>query len=82
MIFESTVLEVAPNPALWSLWDGEADSIDFVLNADYNTTGDGASTLERAAWAVELTASEAAQYSIASAVGSDWEDWVDTSYFV
>jgi len=82
VIFESTFLEVAPDPALWSLWDGEADSIDFVLNADYNTTGAGASTLKRASWAVELTASEATEYSIASAVGSDWEDWVDASYFV
>ncbi|KAJ3804725.1 pectinesterase [Lentinula aff. lateritia] len=83
VIFESTTLDVAPNPALWSLWDGEADSIDNVLNADYNTTGPGASNLERASWATELTsASEAAEYSISSAVGSDWEDWVDVSYFV
>jgi pectinesterase len=82
VIFKSTVLKVAPNPALWSLWDGEADSIDDVLNADYNTTGTGASTLKRASWAVDLTASEAAEYTIASAVGADWETWVDTAYFV
>ncbi|KAJ4469233.1 carbohydrate esterase family 8 protein [Lentinula aciculospora] len=82
VIFLSTILSVAPDPALWSLWDGEADSIDNVLNADYNTTGSGAIDIARASWAVELTTSEAAQYSISSAVGSDWQDWVDVSYFV
>jgi len=82
VIFESTNLEVAPNPAVWSLWDGEADSIDNVLNADFNTTGPGATKLNRAAWATQLTASEAAGFSISSAVGSNWQSWVDTSYFV
>ncbi|KAJ3967212.1 pectinesterase [Lentinula raphanica] len=82
LIFESTTLLITPNPALWSLWDGEADSISNVLNADYNTTGPGAANLDRASWAVELTSAEAGEYDIASAVGSDWEDWVDTSYFV
>jgi pectinesterase len=78
----SCILQVAPNPALWSVWDGNASSIDHVLNADFNTTGPGAASLKRASWAVELTSSEAAEYSISSAVGSDWETWVDTSYFV
>ncbi|KAH7877371.1 uncharacterized protein C8R40DRAFT_1182270 [Lentinula edodes] len=48
VVLKSTTLDVALNPALWSLWDGEADSIDDVLNADYNTTSLGASNLERA----------------------------------
>ncbi|KIK64053.1 carbohydrate esterase family 8 protein [Collybiopsis luxurians FD-317 M1] len=82
VIFESTVLEVAPNPAVWSLWDGNATSIDHVINADYNTTGPGATNLKRASWAEQLTASQAAQFSISSAVGSTWQSWVDLSYFV
>ncbi|KAJ3847606.1 hypothetical protein EV368DRAFT_68969 [Lentinula lateritia] len=49
VIAVSTSPDVAPNPALYSLWDGEANSIDNVLNVDYNTTGSGASNLERRA---------------------------------
>ncbi|KAF5391164.1 hypothetical protein D9757_003102 [Collybiopsis confluens] len=82
VIFENTVLNVAPNPALWSLWDGNATSVDHVINADFATTGPGAASLKRASWAQLLTSSQAAQYSISSAVGSTWSTWVDASYFV
>ncbi|KAJ3775998.1 hypothetical protein FB446DRAFT_822033 [Lentinula raphanica] len=82
VIFEPTILLIAPNATRWSLWDGEADSISNVLNADYNTTGPGAANLDRVSWGVELTSAEAREYDISSAVGSDWEDWVNMSHFV
>ncbi|KAF5391166.1 hypothetical protein D9757_003100 [Collybiopsis confluens] len=71
VIFKNTVLEATPNPALWSLWDGEADSVDHVTFADSNTTGSGAADLDRAEG-----------YNISTAVGQNWESWVDMDYFV
>ncbi|KIK64052.1 carbohydrate esterase family 8 protein [Collybiopsis luxurians FD-317 M1] len=85
VIFKNTVLEATPNPALWSLWDGNVSSVDHVLNADFNTTGPGAIDLDRASWAVELDADEAMNYSISSALGmtmGEIESWVDMDYFV
>lgn len=50
--------------------------------ADYNTTGSGVVGVSRASFATVLSASQAASYSISSAVGSDYATWVDPSYFV
>ena len=50
--------------------------------ADYNTTGSGAMGASRASFATVLSESQAASYSISSAVGSDYTNWVDCSYFV
>ncbi|KAF5372633.1 hypothetical protein D9758_005123 [Tetrapyrgos nigripes] len=82
VIFKGTVLNVAPNRALWILWDGDSASVAHTLFADYNTTGSGASGLARASFATVLSASQASSYSISSAVGSDYASWVDTSYVV
>jgi pectinesterase len=50
--------------------------------ADYNTTGSGVIGASRASFATALSESQAASYSISSAVGSDYATWVDSSYFV
>ncbi|KAF5364701.1 hypothetical protein D9758_005641 [Tetrapyrgos nigripes] len=80
VIFKNTAVQVAPKSALWSLWDGNATSVDHVFFADFATTG--VSNIARPSWATQLSSSQAAQYSISSAVGSDWTSWVDQSYFV
>jgi len=80
VIFKNTVVNVAPKSGLWSLWDGDASSVDHVLFADYNTTG--VNNISRASFATQLSSSQASQYSISSAVGSDWASWVDMAYFV
>ncbi|KAL0567935.1 hypothetical protein V5O48_006587 [Marasmius crinis-equi] len=82
VIFKNTVLNVAPNKALWTLWNGDANSVSNAFLADYNTGGSGASGLSRASFAKVLSASDANSYSISSAVGSDYASWVDTSYLV
>ncbi|KAF5372592.1 hypothetical protein D9758_005124 [Tetrapyrgos nigripes] len=82
VIFKNTVLNVAPNQALWSLWNGDSASVSHTLFADYNTTGPGANGLTRAGFATVLNATQADTYSISSAVGSDYASWVDTSYLV
>lgn len=68
--------------ALWRIWNTGDERTDDVLFADYNTTGNGASGASRPSFATVLTASQAASYTIASAVGSDYASWVDTSYLV
>lgn len=77
VIFKNTALDdYTLNSALWSEWnDGDART-DHVVFADYNTEG----TYSRPSWATEMDASSAAQFTIASAVGSDYADWVDADY--
>ncbi|KAJ8093354.1 hypothetical protein PM082_020211 [Marasmius tenuissimus] len=82
VIFKNTVLNVAPKKELWSLWNGDSASVSNALLADYNTSGSGASGLARASFAKVLSASEANSYSISSAVGSDYGNWVDSAYLV
>ncbi|KAK1218222.1 hypothetical protein PQX77_019106, partial [Marasmius sp. AFHP31] len=78
----NTVLNVAPKKELWSLWNGDSASVSNAFLADYNTGGSGASGLARASFAKVLSASEANSYSISSAVGSDYGNWVDSAYLV
>ncbi|KAJ8093395.1 hypothetical protein AAF712_002217 [Marasmius tenuissimus] len=82
VIFKNTILNVAPKKELWSLWNGDSASVSNALLADYNTSGSGASGLARASFAKVLSASEANSYSISSAVGSDYGNWVDSAYLV
>ncbi|KAF9265921.1 pectinesterase [Marasmius fiardii PR-910] len=82
VIFKNTNLQVAPNKALWTLWNGDSNSVAHTLFADYKTSGTGASSLARASFATVLSDSQASSYSISSAVGSDYASWVDTSYLV
>ncbi|KAF4617313.1 hypothetical protein D9613_005803 [Agrocybe pediades] len=80
VIFKNTVVNVALNSAVWSTWSTSTPNTDHVFFADYNTTGSGIAGAHRATFATQLTASQAAAYSISSAVGSDYATWVDTSY--
>lgn len=80
VIFKNTVVNVALNPAVWSIWSTATPNTDNVFFADYNTTGSGIAGAVRASFATQLTASQAAAYTISSAVGSDYATWVDTSY--
>lgn len=68
------------NTAIWSIWKDGDPRTSNVFFADFNTTGiSGAS---RPSFSTELTSSEAAAFSIASAVGQDYKNWVDASYIV
>ncbi|KAF8998831.1 carbohydrate esterase family 8 protein [Cyathus striatus] len=80
VIFKNTVIQAALNPALWSIWNVGDERTDNVFFADYNTTG--ISGISRPSFATSLTASQAALYSISSAVGSDYATWVDAAYLV
>jgi pectinesterase len=51
-----------------------------VFFAEYNTTESGISGVSRPAFATMLSASQAAAYTIATTVGSDYASWVDAAY--
>ncbi|PFH51228.1 carbohydrate esterase family 8 protein [Amanita thiersii Skay4041] len=82
VIFKNTVITAPMNKALWSIWHTDAPQTDHVFFAEYNTSGSGASGATRPSFATVLTSSQAAAYSISSAVGSDYANWVDTAYLV
>ncbi|KAJ7032063.1 pectinesterase [Mycena alexandri] len=82
VIFKNTVITAPMNKALWSIWSTSAPQTDNVLFADFNTSGSGASGAVRPSFATALTATQAATYSISSAVGSDFATWVDAAYIV
>jgi len=82
VIFKNTAINVPMNKALWSVWQPTDPRTDDILFGDFNTTGTGSSGAVRPSFATALTASQAATFSISSAVGSDFATWVDAAYVV
>ncbi|KAF8901552.1 carbohydrate esterase family 8 protein [Mucidula mucida] len=80
VIFKNTQVTAPLNSALWSVWNDDDERTDHILFAEYNTQGSGADGAHRPDFATVLSASEADEYSIASAVGSDYAEWVDVDY--
>jgi hypothetical protein len=80
VIFMNTEIIAPLNTTIWSVWKYSDPRTNNVFLADFNTTG--ISDASRPHFSTELTSSEAATFSIASAVGDDYENWVDASYIV
>ncbi|KAF9465364.1 pectinesterase [Collybia nuda] len=82
VIFKNTVITAPMNKALWSVWNTGDERTSNILFAEYNTSGSGSSGASRPSFATVLSASQAASYTIATAVGSDYANWVDSAYLV
>lgn len=82
VIFKNTVVTAPLNKAIWSVWNTGDERTSNILFAEYNTTGSGVSGATRPSFATMMSASQAASYSISSAVGSDYANWVDAAYLV
>jgi len=82
VIFKNTIVTTPLNTTLWSIWNIGDPRTDDVFLADFNTTGSGVTGVSRASFSTLLSAGQAASYSIASAVGSDYATWVDAAYLV
>lgn len=78
VVFIDTTVSDIVAPALWEEWSSSEPNTADVLFADYGTTG--ISDISRPSFATLLTSSEAATYTISYVLGSDYADWVDTSY--
>ena len=68
------------NKAVWSVWSTTDPRTDNILFAEYNSTGPGVLNADRPSFATILTSSQAAQYTIDTTLGADWESWVDPDY--
>ncbi|KAI0314508.1 pectinesterase [Amylostereum chailletii] len=82
VIFKGTTVTATINPALWSIWNKGDPRTDDVVYGDFGTTGAGATSLARAGFSTELSASQAATYTISSALGSSYTSWVDTAWLI
>ncbi|KAG5638852.1 hypothetical protein H0H81_009403 [Sphagnurus paluster] len=80
VIFKNTVVTAPFNKALWSVWNTNDERTSDIFFGEYNSTGSVVTDASRPSFATLLSESEAAKYTIASAVGSDWASWVDASY--
>ncbi|KAL5518910.1 hypothetical protein ACEPAH_593 [Sanghuangporus vaninii] len=80
VIFKNTVIDAPLNSAIWSIWNTGDPRTDNILFAEFNSTGPGVANANRPSFATLLTGGQADQYTIASAVGSDYTEWVDTDY--
>ena len=70
------------NHSIWSTWNPGNPQTSNVFFAEYNSYGSGVVGAIRPSYATVLSASQAASYNIATAVGSDYASWVDAAYLV
>jgi len=82
VIFKNTYITAPLNKAIWSVWNTGDERTSNILFAEYNSTGSGVSGASRPSFATVLSASQANSYTISSAVGSDYANWVDAAYIV
>jgi len=75
VIFQETVLSDIINSAGWEIWSTATPNTEDVTFAEFGNTGAGASGT-RASFSEELSAA----VTVESILGSDYADWVDTTY--
>ncbi|KAF8215189.1 carbohydrate esterase family 8 protein [Mycena galopus ATCC 62051] len=81
VIFKNTFIPAPMNKTIWSIWDPGDDRTDFVLFAEYNSFGPGVAHAHRPNFSTILDSSEAAQYTLESAI-PNYRDWVDADYLL
>lgn len=73
--FQNTELSDIINSAGWEVWSTSLDNTDNAVFQEFGNTGDGASGT-RASFSTKLSAA----VSISTILGSNYADWVDTTY--
>ncbi|KAK4695646.1 pectinesterase, partial [Phenoliferia sp. Uapishka_3] len=64
----------------WEEWSSTEPNTSGVTFAEYSNSGVGSSTTSRATFATQLTSTTVASYTLSKILGTDYADWVDTSY--
>ncbi|KAF8194383.1 pectinesterase [Mycena galopus ATCC 62051] len=77
VVYTSTDMGAHINSAGWSIWSTATPNTEDVLFAEWGSFGAGA-TGTRASFSEKLSSNTG--YMAANILGSDWTDWVDTSY--
>ncbi|TDL20822.1 pectin lyase-like protein [Rickenella mellea] len=80
VVFKNTIINTPLNKTVWSIWSTSMPNTDDVLFGEFNSTGPGVSGVTRPSFSTLLTSDQASQYTISSAIGSNYTTWVDTSY--
>ncbi|THH06918.1 hypothetical protein EW145_g3744 [Phellinidium pouzarii] len=80
VILKNTTVGLQLNKAVWSEWNSGDPRTDNILFAEYDSTGFGVANASRPSFATVLTGEEAAEYTISTAVGNNYTDWVDADY--
>lgn len=75
VVFQNTDLSNVINAAGWSIWNNGDPRTDNVQFGEFGNTGDG-SKGTRASFSKKLSAA----VSITTILGSDYKNWVDTTY--
>jgi pectinesterase len=73
--FQGCDLSDVVNSAGWEEWSSSEPNTEYVVFEEYNNDGAGASGT-RASFATTLTS----EVTISTILGSDYKDWVDTTY--
>ena len=68
------------NKALWSVWEPDDNRTSDVLFATFGNNGSGSQSDAVVSFATALTAEQATEYTIATALGTDYTTWVDKAY--
>ncbi|KAL8293543.1 hypothetical protein RQP46_000244 [Phenoliferia psychrophenolica] len=67
-------------PAGWEEWSSSSPNTGNVMLAEYSNSGDGAATSSRVSWSKQLDSTSVQSYTISKLLGSDYADWIDSSY--
>jgi len=76
-VFKDCSLSGIINAAGWEPWFTTVSNTVDVFFAEYNNTGDGSNTTQRAGFSTQLTSSTVNNYSISAILGSGYVLWVD-----
>ncbi|KAF8575821.1 carbohydrate esterase family 8 protein [Ramaria rubella] len=80
VVFKNTYIGSHLNRALWSIWDPGDNRTDHVLFGTFEDMGPGVINDTLPDFATALTREGAENYTIATALGVDYADWVDIGY--
>ena len=80
-VYMNSYLDKHIKDAGWAVWSTSSPQTSGVLFGEFNNTGPGSwqSTTQRASFATNLTASQAAKYSLAAWIGDT--TWIDMSAY-
>ncbi|KAJ7643542.1 pectin lyase fold/virulence factor [Roridomyces roridus] len=81
VVMKNTDIEAPMNKTIWSIWNPGDERIDFILFAEFNSSGPGVENANRPNFSTILTGDEAAQYTLPSII-PNWGDWVDSGFLL
>ncbi|KAH8662487.1 pectin lyase fold/virulence factor [Xylariales sp. PMI_506] len=79
VVYMNSYLDKHISSAGWSVWSNSAPQTDYVMFGEYNNSGPGAWSSSRATFATNLTAAEAASYTLSTFIGST--SWIDSTAY-